>query len=140
MVCTGKVFYALRRARASRGLETDVALVRLEQLFPFPHEALARRLTRYPADADIVWAQEEPKNMGFWAFVQPRVATALRELVARRLKSSAGGAAPGAGAGPGAARSIRYVGRPAAASPASGSSTIHARETKALVDEALGGL
>ena len=127
VVCTGKVFYALRRARAARGLETEVAIVRLEQLFPFPHEALARRLARYPPGADVVWAQEEPKNMGFWAFVQPRIATAMRELVARRLES-------------GAARPVRYVGRPASASPASGSSTIHAREHKVLVDEALGDL
>ena len=138
VVCTGKLFYALHRARKARGLETRVALVRLEQLFPFPHEALARRLARYPEDAELVWAQEEPKNMGFWAFVQPRVETAVRELVARRSGSAGGGGEDERTNR--LRRSIRYVGRPASASPASGSQTIHARENKALVDEALGGL
>lgn len=137
IMCTGKVFYSLHRARKARGLERKVALVRLEQLFPFPHEALARRLARYPSSAELVWAQEEPKNMGFWTFTQPRVATAARELVARHSGSVRFGdddetAKP--------ERRIRYVGRPASASPASGSPTIHARENKALVDEALGGL
>ena len=138
VVCTGKLFYALHRARKARGLETRVALIRLEQLFPFPHDALARRLARYPEDAELVWAQEEPKNMGFWAFVQPRVETAVRELVARRSGSAGGGGEDERTNR--LRRSIRYVGRPASASPASGSQTIHARENKALVDEALGGL
>ena len=137
IMCTGKVFYSLHRARKARGLERKVALVRLEQLFPFPHEALARRLARYPTSAELVWAQEEPKNMGFWAFTQPRVATAARELVARH-SGSVGFGDDDETAKP--ERRIRYVGRPASASPASGSPTIHARENKALVDEALGGL
>ena len=137
-MCTGKVFYSLHRARKARGLERKVALVRLEQLFPFPHEALARRLARYPSSAELVWAQEEPKNMGFWAFTQPRVATAARELVARHSGSVGFGDDSQSETKP--ERRIRYVGRPASASPASGSPTIHARENKALVDEALGGL
>ena len=136
-MCTGKVFYSLHRARKARGLERKVALVRLEQLFPFPHEALARRLARYPTSAELVWAQEEPKNMGFWAFTQPRVATAARELVARHSGSVGFGDDDDPHQ---PERRIRYVGRPASASPASGSPTIHARENKALVDEALGGL
>ena len=140
IMCTGKVFYSLHRARKARGLERKVALVRLEQLFPFPHEALARRLARYPASAELVWAQEEPKNMGFWAFTQPRVATAARELVARHSGSVGFGDFSEAKGEPKPERPVRYVGRPASASPASGSPTIHARENKALVDEALGGL
>ena len=141
IVCTGKLFYALHRARKQRGRETEVALIRLEQLFPFPHEALARRLARYPENAELVWAQEEPKNMGFWAFVQPRVETAVRELVEGRSTAEAGGGArEDEKTNRVHRRSIRYVGRPASASPASGSQTIHARENKALVDEALGGL
>jgi 2-oxoglutarate dehydrogenase complex dehydrogenase (E1) component-like enzyme len=122
VMCSGKLFYALQQARRSKAMEGETALVRIEQLFPFPHEALARRLNRYP-DAELVWAQEEPKNMGFWAHVQPRVDCASRELgTGERQK----------------VRRVRYVGRPSAASPATGSPTIHAREMKALVNEALG--
>ena len=138
VMCSGKLFYALQQARRSKAMEGETALVRIEQLFPFPHEALARRLARYPEDAELVWAQEEPKNMGFWAFVQPRVETAVRELVARRSGWAGGGGEDERTNR--LRRSIRYVGRPASASPASGSQTIHARENKALVDEALGGL
>ena len=78
VLCSGKIFYALSHARASRKMD-DVALVRLEQLHPFPHDALAERLARFP-NAEVVWAQEEPKNMGFWTFAKPRVDTALRAL------------------------------------------------------------
>jgi 2-oxoglutarate dehydrogenase E1 component len=79
--------------------------------------------------------------MGFWAFVQPRVETAVRELVEGRSTAEAGGGArEDEKTNRVHRRSIRYVGRPASASPASGSQTIHARENKALVDEALGGL
>ena len=115
VLCSGKIFTRCRRARPK---VDDVALVRLEQLHPFPHDALAERLARFP-NAEVVWAQEEPKNMGFWTFAKPRVDTALRALAH------------------GDKRTI-LVGRPAAASPATGSPFIHARETRAVVDEALG--
>jgi 2-oxoglutarate dehydrogenase E1 component len=65
VMCSGKVFYALHQARRAKKATHDVALVRVEQLFPFPHEALAGRLGRYP-NAELIWCQEEPKNMGFW--------------------------------------------------------------------------
>ena len=132
IICTGKTYYVLAHARKTRKMENEVAMVRLEQLFPFPHEALAKRLNRYGGDTEIVWAQEEPKNMGFWGFVQPRVETALRELVGGNVVGGDGDE------GHKVPRKVRYVGRPASASPASGSQTIHARETKAFVDEALG--
>jgi len=103
-----------------------------------------RRLGRYP-DAELVWCQEEPKNMGYWAFVQPRVNTAVREIL------EVGDAYTAVDAGNNGnngnytligsrddSRRVRYVGRPAAASPATGSPVIHAAETKALVHEALG--
>ena len=137
ILCTGKTYYVLAHARKTRKLEQTIALIRIEQLFPFPHEALAKRLRRYGHDAEIVWAQEEPKNMGFWAFVQPRVETALRELVVDRMSCDDGDGDSSATKTK-AEKKIRYVGRPASASPASGSQTIHARETKAFVDEALG--
>jgi len=139
----------------------------LEQLSPFPHAALARRLARYP-NAELVWCQEEPKNMGYWAFAQPRINTAVREI----LEVDRGGINRAAAFGgdddgddgddrnevwaPERAgekktnrrdektnrrdevRRVRYVGRPAAASPATGSPVIHAAETRALVHEALG--
>ena len=81
VVCTGQVYYKLQQLRMTwaKGAN-DVALVRLEQLSPFPHAALARRLARYP-NAELVWCQEEPKNMGYWAFAQPRINTAVREIL-----------------------------------------------------------
>jgi 2-oxoglutarate dehydrogenase complex dehydrogenase (E1) component-like enzyme len=127
VLCSGKVFYALSSARKSRKID-DVALIRLEQLHPFPHDALSERLARYP-NAELVWAQEEPKNMGFWTYAKPRVDTALRALA-----NGDGECDAREGTRP---RTIRYVGRPAAASPATGSPVIHARETRDIVDEAL---
>ena len=166
VVCTGQVYYKLQQLRRAKGAK-DVALVRLEQLSPFPHAALARRLARYP-NAELVWCQEEPKNMGYWAFAQPRINTAVREI----LEVDRGGINRAAAFGgdddgddgddrnevwaPERAgekktnrrdektnrrdevRRVRYVGRPAAASPATGSPVIHAAETRALVHEALG--
>ncbi|EEH54505.1 uncharacterized protein MICPUCDRAFT_19691, partial [Micromonas pusilla CCMP1545] len=123
VVCTGKMFYALQQARKRRGLEKEIALVRVEQLAPFPHGALASRLGKYP-DAEIVWCQEEPKNMGWWPFVQPRINTAVRDLLL----------------GGGGGRTARYVGRPSTASPATGSQSIHALEMKSIVQEALRGV
>ena len=157
VVCTGQVYYKLHQLRRARRIE-DVALVRLEQLSPFPHAALARRLARYP-NAELVWCQEEPKNMGYWAFAQPRINTAMREIldveVGADHRAAFGGDDDGDdgddGDGSGdevgrgektgrrdEVRRVHYVGRPAAASPATGSPAIHAAETRALVHEALG--
>jgi len=164
VVCTGQVYYKLQQLRRAKGAK-DVALVRLEQLSPFPHAALARRLARYP-NAELVWCQEEPKNMGYWAFAQPRINTAVREIleveVGRRAAFGGdddgdddgdggggnetnevwgeprGGSFSSSGTGRDEVRRVRYVGRPAAASPATGSPAIHAIETRALVHEALG--
>ena len=170
VVCTGQVYYKLHQLRRARRIE-DVALVRLEQLSPFPHAALARRLARYP-NAELVWCQEEPKNMGYWAFAQPRINTAVREILEvdrggiDRAAAFGGDDDGDDGDGDGddrnevwaperagekktnrrdektnrrdEVRRVRYVGRPAAASPATGSPVIHAAETRALVHEALG--
>src|SRR5690606_37890801 len=67
VLCSGKVYYDLRKERDERGL-TDVAVLRVEQLFPFPENTLAAELAKYPA-AEVVWCQEEPQNMGAWYFV-----------------------------------------------------------------------
>jgi 2-oxoglutarate decarboxylase len=115
VLSTGKVYYDLLHAREERG-RSDVALVRLEQLYPFPARELQQTLARYAAAAELVFCQEEPQNMGAWRFVRERF---LDGDVA------AGGRLP------------RYVGRAASAAPAGGSLKAHLAEQAALVEEAL---
>jgi 2-oxoglutarate dehydrogenase E1 component len=107
--CSGKVYYDLQGARGDR---EDVALVRVEQLYPFPLERIREEMAKHPL-AQVVWCQEEPKNMGAWPFV------ALQLLEAGIV--------------------VQYAGRPASASPATGYPTRHKREQDALVVQALGG-
>ncbi|MEX2201275.1 MAG: 2-oxoglutarate dehydrogenase E1 component [Dongiaceae bacterium] len=116
VLCSGKVYYDLYEERAKRGIK-DVFFLRLEQLYPFPHKALKAELARFP-QAEIVWCQEEPRNMGAAFFVLPEIETVLGEL--------------GHAAG-----KPRYVGRPAAASPATGLLKRHLREQALLADQAL---
>jgi 2-oxoglutarate dehydrogenase E1 component len=117
VLCTGKVYYDLYEAREAAGIN-DVYLLRMEQLYPFPARALITELSRFP-QAEIVWAQEEPKNMGAWSFVEPNI-----EWVLQHLES------------PRSARP-RYVGRPATAATATGLASKHNQEQKALVAQAL---
>jgi len=116
VLCSGKVYYDLYAARADRRIK-DVALVRLEQIYPFPKVSLTNELQRYPR-ADVVWCQEEPSNMGAWTFVDRRIEALLLEL-------------------DGAAKRPTYVGRDEAASPATGLAKRHAKEQEKLVQEAL---
>ena len=116
VLCSGKVYYDLLAERAQRGIK-NVALVRLEQLYPFPVRSLSRELARYPA-AGVVWCQEEPRNMGGWSFVDRRIEDILINLDGK------------------AARPV-YVGRAEAAAPATGSLKRHNKEQAKLVDEAL---
>jgi 2-oxoglutarate dehydrogenase E1 component len=116
VLTSGKLYYDLLKAREDKRPE-GVALVRLEQYYPFPAEALTRALERYPRSAELVWAQEEPSNMGGWRFVRERF---LDEGV------------PGA-----LGRLPRYVGRPPSASPAAGSYKLHVQEQEAIVQDAL---
>ena len=118
VLCTGKVYYDLLQARQDQGIG-DVAIIRMEQMYPFPRKGLKLQLARYPA-AEVVWCQEEPANMGAWTFVQPRI-----EYVMEGLTENPGGARP------------RYVGRQAAASPATGLLKIHVKEQAQLVEQAL---
>ncbi len=111
IVCSGKVYYTLLAAREDSNFN-DVALVRLEQLHPFPFELLQDLLAAYPA-RDIVWCQEEPWNMGAWSYVQERMRRVLGPEVG-----------------------LRYVGRHEAASPATGSYSIHEQEEAEFVREA----
>ena len=119
VLCTGKVYYDLFETRAKLGDLKDVFFLRLEQLYPFAHKALVEELSRFPT-AEIIWCQEEPKNMGAWSFVEPRLEQVLTEIG-------------------GTWKRARYVGRPAAASPATGSLRRHNKEQAALVEEALSG-
>ncbi len=113
MLCAGKVFYTLDAARKEQERD-DVAIVRVEQLYPFPEHELKDAVERYGKAGEVVWVQEEPQNRGAWSFVQPR----LRELFADRL--------------------VGYVGRDASASPAAGSKKMHEVEEEELIADALG--
>ncbi len=116
VLCAGKVYYDLRQARRERKIH-DVAIVRVEQLHPFPAKALAESIGRY-RHADVVWCQEEPQNMGAWSFLDRRIEQVLAELG-------------------GKARRARYIGRPEAAATATGLLKRHNAEQARLVDEAL---
>ncbi len=115
VLCTGKVYYDLLTERRERKID-DVAIVRVEQLYPFPVISLPKVLSQYP-NAEIVWCQEEPENMGAWSFVDRKIEDVL--------------------AGIGQAKRPRFIGRPAAASPATGLARVHAAEQAKLVDQAL---
>ncbi|MCF6302412.1 MAG: 2-oxoglutarate dehydrogenase E1 component, partial [Devosiaceae bacterium] len=115
ILCTGKVYYDLLEDREKRGIN-DVYLMRLEQLYPFPAKALHAELSRFP-NAQIFWCQEEPKNMGAWAFIQPYVEWVLAQL-------GRNGERP------------NYVGRASAASTATGMMSKHLYELNAFLDEA----
>jgi 2-oxoglutarate dehydrogenase E1 component len=116
VICSGKVYYDLLMERRERGIK-DVAIVRLEQFYPFPVKNLKTAIEAY-TKADLVWCQEEPENNGGWYFVDRRIEAVLTCL-------------------DGAAKRPRFVGRKAAASPATGLAKAHAAEQAALVNEAL---
>jgi 2-oxoglutarate dehydrogenase E1 component len=120
ILCSGKVYYDLVQRRQELGLEETAALLRLEQLAPFPGTILAEELVRFPKRAEVVWCQEEPQNMGAWSFVGPRIEAVLEQLGMRQGRPT-------------------YAGRPAAASPASGLYRQHVREQTNLVEAALTG-
>jgi 2-oxoglutarate dehydrogenase E1 component len=111
VMCTGKVYYELAEARSRRGLDKEVALVRLEQLHPLPEEEIAAALAPH-ASAELVWCEEEPENMGYFTHLD------------RRLERIAG-------------RTFSRAGRPAVATPAVGVKYWHEAEIKAFLDAAL---
>ena len=76
LFCSGKVYYDLKKAREERGLDNSVAISRVEQICPFPFDLVRNEISKYP-NADLVWVQEEHKNMGAWSFIQPRFQTAM---------------------------------------------------------------
>ena len=117
VLCTGKVYYDLYDAREKAGIN-DVYILRVEQLYPFPARALIHELLRFP-EAEIVWCQEEPKNMGAWTFMQPNVDWVLEHVKAPF------------------ARRVHYAGRPASASTATGQLSKHNQEQATLVRDAI---
>lgn len=132
LLCSGQIYYSLSAARRARKVR-DVALVRLEQLSPFPYDDVAAAVGKYP-NADLVWVQEEPKNQGAWRFVQSRGNTALREL----LNGNGGGKdEKDSNSPPPPPRTLRFIGRPPAGTTATASLAIHREELLAIVDAAL---
>ena len=117
VLCTGKVYYDLLQERRDRKID-DVAILRLEQIYPFPEKTLATILAPY-RNAELVWCQEEPENMGAWNFVDRRIEGVLSKLDI-------------------AAKRPAFVGRDNAASPATGLARVHQAQQEALVKQALG--
>lgn len=115
--CTGQIYYELLTERERRGI-TNVALVRLEQIAPFAFDRVAESAVKYP-NAEIVWAQQEPKNMGAFAYVNPRVMTATREINKNEKR-------------------VRYVGRQVSAAPATGMGKVHQAEYQRILDGVFG--
>ena len=116
IACSGKVYYDLMKKREEKGAD-DVAIVRVEQLYPFPHKAFSTEVKKYPNVTELVWTQDEPQNQGAWFFVQHYI----HENMADGQK-------------------LGYSGRAASASPAVGYSHLHQEQQKALVDGAFGKL
>jgi 2-oxoglutarate dehydrogenase E1 component len=116
VMCSGKVYYDLFEERESRKID-NVYLMRMEQLYPFPARALIQELGRFP-QAEMIWCQEEPKNMGAWSFIEANIEWVLDHINTEH-------------------RRPRYVGRAASASTASGQMRKHLAELRAFVDEAL---
>ena len=112
IVCAGQVYYDLLAGRAERGLDNDIAIVRLEQLYPMPYPELAAELAKYP-NAQLMWAQEEPKNQGAWYQIRHRL-----ERVSPHTH-------------------WRVAARPSSSSPAVGYGSLHAAQLKQLVEDAL---
>jgi 2-oxoglutarate dehydrogenase E1 component len=120
VLCTGKVYYDLREARDEKKLD-DVCFLRLEQLYPFPDEALIQELKDFTHVDKVVWCQEEPKNMGAWTFIEPFLEEAFERAGMKNVKRPV------------------YAGRAAAASTATGMFSKHVAQQTALIEEALTG-
>ncbi|HEY1394183.1 MAG TPA: 2-oxoglutarate dehydrogenase E1 component [Methylibium sp.] len=112
IACSGKVYYDLVKKREEKKAP-DVAIIRVEQLYPFPHKAFGAELKKYPNLSDIVWCQDEPQNQGAWFFVQHYIHENMLE-----------------------GQKLGYAGRPASASPAVGYAHLHQEQQKALLDQA----
>jgi len=117
VLCSGKVYYDLLQERRRLGID-DIALVRVEQLYPWPRRRIRELLMQY-ANAEVVWCQEEPANAGAWTFVLPRLINLLEELQRAVILPT-------------------YVGRRASAATATGLLKVHEQEQRTVVEQALG--
>ena len=117
VLCSGKVYYDLYDEREKRDID-DIYIMRVEQLYPVPLKALVHELARFK-NAEVVWCQEEPRNMGAWHFIEPYLEWVLNQIHAPN-------------------RRPRYAGRAAAAATATGLMSKHLAQLKALLDDALG--
>ena len=115
ILCSGKVYYDLLETRRMRGIN-DSAIVRLEQVYPFPKKGFAATIAQYPRAREFIWCQEEPQNQGFWDLLKHR----FHHLQIRGYD-------------------LLYAGRPASASPAVGSYRSHVQQQETLINEALSG-
>jgi 2-oxoglutarate dehydrogenase E1 component len=116
IACSGKVYYDLVKKRDEKKA-TDTAIIRVEQLYPFPHKAFAAEIKKYSGASEVVWCQDEPQNQGAWFFVQHYIHENLLE-----------------------GQKLGYAGRPASASPAVGYAHLHQEQQKALLDQAFAKL
>ncbi|AHC73981.1 oxoglutarate dehydrogenase (succinyl-transferring), E1 component [Candidatus Endolissoclinum faulkneri L5] len=116
IICSGKVYYDLYEESIKRNIN-NIVFLRLEQMYPFPREVILHKLSRFP-QAEIIWCQEEPANMGPWTFVDRRIEDVLIEI-------------------DGMCKRPQYIGRPISAAPATGSAVRHTNEQAALVNKAL---
>jgi 2-oxoglutarate dehydrogenase E1 component len=112
IACSGKIYYDLVNARKERGA-TDVAIIRVEQLYPFPHKSFVAELKKFPNFNELVWTQDEPQNQGSWFQIQHNIFEALED-----------------------GQKLAYAGRPASASPAVGYYDKHYAQLKSLIDTA----
>jgi 2-oxoglutarate dehydrogenase E1 component len=116
IMCSGKVYYDLAKARADKTIG-DVAIIRIEQLYPFPHKAVSAEMKKYPALEEVVWCQDEPQNQGAWFFIQHNILENMSEGMR-----------------------MAYAGRPASASPAVGYAHLHQEQQKSLINAAFAKL
>jgi 2-oxoglutarate dehydrogenase complex dehydrogenase (E1) component-like enzyme len=115
VVVSGKIAFELAERREQIGANDAIAIIRIEQLYPWPEAKLAAVFARYPRATELVWAQDEPENMGAWTFVRPRLEAMI-----------------------GADLAVRHVSRRASGSPATGSHLLHELEVEQILDEAIG--
>jgi 2-oxoglutarate dehydrogenase E1 component len=116
IMCSGKVYYDLVKARETKKSK-DTAIIRVEQLYPFPHKSFAAELKKYPNVTELVWCQDEPQNQGAWFFIQHNILENMHD-----------------------GQKLGYAGRPPSASPACGYAHLHQEQQKALVDAAFAKL
>ena len=116
VLCSGKIYYDLNDERQKQQ-KTDIALIRLEQIAPFPYSSLTDELSKYQ-DAEVIWCQEEPHNMGAWSFVYPKINNILQSLF-------------------GNTKSVSYIGREESASTATGYLKVHIKEHKSIISNAI---